>query len=186
MLLLIPILLSCGERVNTPGLYNIDSLVSAQVKELAGSNATLYKSATIGTITDSSSYQPADSAWNSELEIFRQLDVVNKPVNRSNYIIDDGLYDVRSNLTVKAISATGNYPVRYIRIFYNETSARPRKIEALYQDKNILSETSRLLTMEFQQVDNKNLLTAYSIRGGQQMLFGDTVAYQVEAKIVLD
>ena len=84
------ILCACGEKVKTTGLYNIDSLVSAQVVMLAESNATLQKSATIGANLDSSVYVPGDSAWNTELAIFRQLNVINKPVNRSNYIVDDG------------------------------------------------------------------------------------------------
>jgi hypothetical protein len=178
---------SCSHEVKTTKLFHIDSLLNAQVQVLADSKATLEKQATIGSASDHSAYTPADTtAWNRELEIFRQLRVINKPINRTNYIVDDGLFDPHSNLTVKAFSAIENMPVRYIRVFYQDSVQRPRKIEALYQDENPLSKSGRLLTMEFQQAGNKSILSSYSITGGQKIIFGDTVVFDIKGKIVFD
>jgi hypothetical protein len=168
-------------------MYNIDSLVLSQVQYLSDKKATLHKSAIIGLQQDDSVFTPEDTlAWKNELDIFRQLDVINKPINRDGYIIDDDLFDPSSNLTVKAFSAIENLPVRYLRIFYQESIHKPRKVEALYDDKNALYKSGRILLMEFHQIDNKTILTSYSISGGQKMIMADTVTFLIKGKIVID
>jgi hypothetical protein len=184
---LLILLFSCGKKSKVVPMYNIDSLVLAQVKNLAAERATLHKSAVIGLQKDDSVFTPSDtSAWLNELDIFRQLDVINRPINRDNYIIDDGLFDPSSNLTVKAFSAVENLPVRYLRIFYQESIHKPRKIEALYDDQNALYKSGRSLLMEFNQVNNKTVLTAYTISGGQKMIMGDSVTFLIKGNIVVD
>lgn len=184
------VILSCStEKREATSLYNIDSLVSSQIRHLNEQRATLLKEARIGSQQDNTVYRPKDTlAWSTEFEIFRELNAINKPINRDNYIIDDGLFDPSSNLTVKAFSLKENLnlPVKYIRIFYLNSLQRPRKIEALYNDKNLLSASSRLLTMEFNQINNKNMLTAYAIQGGQKMILGDSVSFLIKGKIVID
>jgi hypothetical protein len=181
------VVFSCGDQTDSVMLLNVDSLLNEQVDHLTKAKAKLVKHATFGSVTDDSTYIPADTtAWSAELAVFRQLHVINKPINRKNYLVDDGLFDVHSNLTVKAFSALEELPVRYIRIFYNESVHKPRRIEALYRDENQLSKSGRLITLEFQQINNQTLLTAYSIAGGQKIIFGDTVVFDVKAKIVLD
>lgn len=177
--------LSCRQKQVTGKLFDIDSVVTEQVYALSDLQAKLHKQAVIGSVTGDTLYTPPDTtSWNLELNIFRQLQMINKPVNRGRYLVDDGLFDPHSNLTVKAISAKADLPVRYIRIFYQESIAKPRKIEASYRDENSLSKAGRLLSMEFQQVNNRSILTAYSIEGGQKMIFGDTVTFDVRGKIV--
>jgi hypothetical protein len=183
---LLLLICSCNRRAEVATLYNIDSLVSAQVDYLSSKKATLYKTASIGREKDDSVYVPKDTlAWKNELDIFRQLHVINKPINRDYYIIDDGLFDPSSNLTVKAFSAIENLPVRYLRIFYQESIRKPRKIEALFHDQNELYKSGRLLIMEFQQINNKSVLTSYAIEGGQKMILSDTVAFLIKGKITI-
>lgn len=168
-------------------LYNIDSLVSAQVNFLTAEKARLYKSASIGTKQDDSTYTPIDtSAWKNELEIFTQLNVINRPSYKGNYLIHDGLFDPSSNLTVKAYSSTKDLPVKYLRIFYQESLQKPRKIEALYNDKNEMYTSARLLSMEFRQLNNKSILTSYSVQGGQHMILSDSVSFLIKGKIIID
>ena len=181
------LLFSCGKEPETKSLYNIDSLVNAQVSFLQSRDARLHKIAFISGQRDERFFSPSDSAaWSMELDIFRKLDLINKPVNQGSYIVDDGLYDPSSNLTVKAISAVENLPVKYVRIFYQEHLHKPRKIEALYDDQNALYKSGRVLTMGFQQINNKCVLTSYSVKGGQKMFIGDSVAFLVEGKIMID
>lgn len=180
-------LLSCNKKQDSAAFYNIDSLISIQIKYLTEAHADLDKEAVVGSNRDKTVYTPKDSAaWERELELFRQVHAINKPINRDNYIVDDGLTDIASNLTVKAFSCTKDLPVKYLRIFYQRSVREPRKIEALLDEKNVLYNSTRLLSMEFQQVNNKSILTYYSISGGQKMMVGDSVTFLITGKIGID
>ncbi|HYG02591.1 MAG TPA: hypothetical protein VD927_09100 [Chryseosolibacter sp.] len=168
-------------------LYNIDSLLNAQVNFLTQSKAKLEKNAIIGDETERQVYTPADStAWSHELEIFRKLNEINKPVSRGSYLVDDGLFDPASNLTVKAFSAVEDLPVKYVRISYSASVDKPRKIEALYDDRNQMYASGRLMTLEFHQIKDKSVLTSYSVEGGQKIILGDSVRYVIHGKITVD
>jgi hypothetical protein len=186
-LVVLLILPACQQNKTVSKLYNIDSLVNEQVKYLTARQAKLHKVATVGSVNDDSTYIPKDSArWNAELEIFRSLDAINKPVNQSNYLVDDNLFDPSSNLTVKAFSALTDLPVKYVRVFYQSALQKPRKIEALYDDKNALYKSGRVLTMNFQQIDNKTILTSYSIKGGQKMILSDTIGFEINGRVIVN
>jgi hypothetical protein len=174
---------SCTQPTETSNLYNIDSLVTEQIRLLATTKPTLEKHAVLGSGTDTLAYVPDSTQWNKELEIFRQLDLMNKPVNRAYYLVDDNLYDPGSNLTVKAFTALEPLPVRSVRVFYDTDIRQPRKIEAIYDEENTLYKSSKNLLLEFQQIDNKNLLTSYSIDGGQKMILSDSVTFSVKGRI---
>lgn len=178
---------SCEEKKAVTSLYNIDSLVMAQAQVLAGHQAKLQKVASIGGKQDDSVFIPRDTAvWNAELEIFRQLDIINKPINRAQYSVQDGLFDRSSNLTVREISTADDLPVRYFKIYYQSSLHKPRKIEAFYDDRNALYKSGRLLRMEFEQIHNKTILTSYAVEGGQKMMMGDSVAFIIKGKIIID
>jgi hypothetical protein len=160
--------------------------MTSQVGYLAKAKATVRKTATIGDKKDANTYIPADSmAWLKELGVFLELDALNKPINRDAYLVDDGLSDIRSNLSVKAFTAKRALPVKYFRVYYHQSPENLRRIEAEFNEVNSLFKSSRHLFMEFQEVHNKIVLTSYSIVGGQKMYLGDTVNYSVQAAITL-
>jgi hypothetical protein len=178
----------CAGKPKQTTLFNFDSLVSEQVSFLAAHHAKLHKRASINSINDDTVFSADTTVWKNELDIFRQLQVINKPVNGDNYVVEDGLFDPQSNLTVKAFSAKpeADLPVKYLRVFYQESLLKPRKIEALYDNKNPIYSSSRLLTLEFGHFKNKVVLTSYGIEGGQQMKMGDSVVFKIEGEIILD
>ena len=180
------LLSACNKKPVVGSMYNIDSLVTAQINFLSDNKARLEKTAFISGQKDDSVYVPSGRlAWKNELEIFSQLQAINKPINRDYYIIDDNLFDPSSNLTVKAFSAIEKLPVRYLRVFYQESIQKPRKIEALYHDENELYKSGRKLIMEFRQINNKSVLTSYMIEGGEKMLLGDTVSFFINGNIII-
>lgn len=177
------VIAACTKSKQTSKLYNIDSLLTQQVKALTLSKPKLEKHAILGNTTEKQEYVPDSAAWSRELDIFRQLEAINKPVNRSNYLVDDNLYDPGSNLTVKAFTALEPLPVRSLRVFYENDIQTPRKIEAVYDEENTLYKSSKNLLLEFQQINNKNVLTSYSIDGGQRMILSDSVTFSVKGRI---
>src|SRR5687767_7846911 len=78
--------ISCNKRIKEeerPSYFHIDSLVSSQVNLLASSQAMLQKEAFVKGKLDTITYVPKDTTeWNRELDIFRELKAINKPVNR--------------------------------------------------------------------------------------------------------
>jgi hypothetical protein len=173
----------CEKNTQTSKLFNIDSLVTNQVNLLSKSKPKLSKEAVLGNSHDQVEYIPDSAGWSKELDIFRQLEAMNKPINKTKYLIDDGLYDPGSNLTVKAFTSLEPLQVRSMRIYYDTDIQKPRKIEAIFDEENSLYESSKNLLLEFQQINNKNLLTYYSIDGGQKMILSDSVTFSVKGKI---
>jgi hypothetical protein len=187
ILLFFLVLASCEQARQPATFYPVDSLISDQVKYLSETRAGLFKEALLSGKTDTVTYVPKDTvAWLNELGIFRKLDMINKPVNKGNYLVNDGLFDPGSNLTVKAFTSLKKLPVVYLRIYYQGTIEKPRKIEALYDEANPLYQSARLLSMHFAQIDDKTVLTSYSIKGGQKMIFADSVAFYISGKILVD
>lgn len=177
----------CKRERQPASFFPIDSLVTVQIQQLTRMKAGLFKEAVLSGETDTITYVPNDTlAWVKELDIFRELDIINKPVNKGSYLVDDGLFDPGSNLTVKAFTSLKKLPVVYLKIYYQENIDKPRKIEALYDEGNFLYHSARQLSLHFQQVDNKTVLTSYAIKGGQKMIFGDSVAFYIKGQILVD
>jgi hypothetical protein len=178
---------SCNSEREPAAFYPIDSLLTGQIQHLTAMKAGLFKEAFLNGKTDTLSYIPKDTvAWVNELDIFRKLQIINKPANKGSYLVDDGLFDPESNLTVKAFTSVKKLPVVYLKVFYQGSIEKPRKIEALYDEANPLYESARLLSMHFQQIDNETVLTSYDIKGGQKMIFADSVVFYIKGKILVD
>lgn len=181
------LLSSCESEDHPVTFYPIDSLVSGQAEYLTSIQAALFKEALLRGKADTITYTPGDTvAWMKELDIFSRLAEINKPVNKTNYSVSDGLFDPGSNLTVKAFTSLRELPVVYLKVYYQGSLAKPRKIEALYDEDNLLYQSARLLSMHFQQVGNRTVLTYYSVKGGEKMLLGDSVAFYISGKILVD
>lgn len=191
--LLLATLFSCqtGKNKNV-ALYNADSLITTQVAFLSEHKARLHKITKLGDKESEAATVPKSvKDWENELDIFRELASVNKPVNRRLYAVERSS-DVKSNLEVKSFIGQPEpgkkkveMPVKYLKVFYQNTPDNIRKIEAQYDESNALYTGSRFLKMEFQQVYNKTVLTSYSITGGQKIFMGDSVSYDISAFVTI-
>jgi hypothetical protein len=177
---------SCStERRKAAGFYNMDSLVATQVDYLIAHNVTVNKKAALNNVEKITRTVPKSILdWQNELAIFSELDVINKPINKGAYKI--GNYaDNKSNLKVKSFETTENLPVKYLKVYYQQSLNKVRKIEAHYNESNSLYKSARLLTMQFEDIFDKTVLTSYSIIGGQKMFLDDSVQYNIDVSLIL-
>ena len=175
---------------NKPGeikyYYAVDSLLKNQTKFLSTSKAKLTKEAFIDGETESRSYVPkTDTAWQFELDVFAQLNDINKSTNVGKYRTARAVKDLNSNLLIYTIESTEKLPVSFLKVYYLDNLSNIRKIEGLYREESSLLTSSRHLAMEFQNINNKIVLTSYSIQGGQKMLLGDSVTFSVHGMVTL-
>ena len=117
---------SCESEKQPATFYAIDSLISGQINYLTEMKAGLFKEALLSGKTDTVRFTPADTVgWKKELDVFRKLDEINKPVNKGRYEVSDGLLDPSSNLTIKEFKSKEPLPVLYLKIYYQGNKETP-------------------------------------------------------------
>jgi hypothetical protein len=167
----------------TIGHFPIDSLLHAQAKLLTEVKATLIKKAQINGSEEALAFTPANTAaWMKELDIFRSLNTLNKPGYLSNYTVTEQA-DEKTNLTARNYAGNANLPVVWLTLRYQKVPRNIRSIEALYREESLLIKGSRLLVLEFQELNNKIILTSYSIEGGQEIFLGKPVEFSLSGTI---
>ncbi len=185
LLLFVGLVSSCQKQKVTMKRYlDMDSLVNAQVNYLSHSKSSLKKDATIGDKTSSSTTLLDSTGWSHELDVFRQLDLINRPIYRDVYKVKDGVKDSKSNLMVRSYEAPTDSPVPYLRLYYQDTPTRLKKLEALYQETNSLYGSHRKLEMHFDELNGKSYLKGYRIEGNQKMILSDSVHYTIHSEVV--
>lgn len=172
---------------NIPKAYfNFDSLINTQVALLMAGHAVVEKSAVIDGKEDHSVFKPDSAMWAHEMEMFRYLDVINRPVNVGAYAVTDQERDPNSNLLVKSLEATRPAQVRKMKFYYDSDPAKLRRIEAVVEEQTTLYATSRLFRMEFDNHGTDMLLSRYSITGVQKIILSDSVSFAIAAEIHYD
>ncbi|MEJ0031156.1 MAG: hypothetical protein WDO15_12610 [Bacteroidota bacterium] len=166
---------ACSEKqsVSTKTYYDIDSLVTLQIKSLQG--LQLHKSVEIDGKKEQTTFTPDSLQWAHELDIFRQLDQINKSSFRDAYVVTD-TKDVNSNLTVRELRANRPVPVSSVRFYYLGTPKDLKRIEASLMEENSLYVNERTMTIE--------LGKSYRIEGIQKMVMSDSVKFVVEGNVV--
>ena len=172
------------QKVNGKRYLDMDSLINEQVHYLMKSKASLKKEATIGDKKASASTLLDSAAWSHELDVFRQLDLINRPIYRGVYELKDGVKDARSNLLIRSYEAAANSPVPYLRLYYQNTPSRLKKLEALFQETNSLYGSKRRLEMYFDDTTGKPFVKGYLIEGDQKMILSDSVHYIIRSEVV--
>ncbi len=177
------LLTGCSERQSAARkpFYNLDSLVAFQVDHLKG-RYELNKLVEIDGKKEATRFVPDSAQWANELNIFRQIEQVNKAAFRDAYVVNESR-DTNSNLTVREIRAQGKAPVSMVRLFYLRDISDLRKIEATIQDDNALYVNTRRLTMEFEPANSIHLVQRYRIEGVQKMVMDDSVHFVIAGEI---
>lgn len=164
--------------------FDFDSLVNAQVGVLAEVHATLVKSVSLDGKVDQSSHATDSTLLAQELDVFRQLDLINKPLYRNTYEITDGEKDTQSNLIVRRYKAKTPAPIAFVTFYYHNDFTQIKKIESVYQETNSLYATKRQLQLEFDDSTGIIMLSKYRMTGSQKMILSDSVKFTIEASFM--
>lgn len=167
----------------TAELYDIDSLLHVQTHFLSEHAEGITKVSLLNGDDNTVFQKMTDSiGWKKEFEIFEAIDLINKPVNRSLYQVTMEA-DTKSNLKIRSISTTDDLPVRYLKLYFHSSPDKLKKIEASYQESNLLYRSARSLSISFDEIAGKPVITSYSISGGQKMFLDDSVQYDIKGHI---
>ena len=186
-LLLIVLMVSCKPPQNETGYYNIDSLIQVQATTLVDLHARLHKEAELNNNLSDTVFTPPDrEMWSRELAIFQDINMINRPIYSGSYTMETGQLDPSSNLTVRVFETTKDLPVVYLKTFYLDQPGKLRKLEAYYRQDGALMKSHRKFSMEFSDINNKSILTSYSIEGEQKMIAGDPVRFVIKGSIEIE
>jgi hypothetical protein len=159
--------------------FDFDSLVNRQVRELAAGNARWKKVSSLNEKTDTAIVQLDTAKWKNELDIFRQLDAINRGIFKGYYKVSEQK-DIHSNLTVRSYRFQKSQddklesPVPFVDFYFFNQFSDLRKIVSVYEESNLLFSSSRKLSMEFEEGQKKNLI-GYQVNGFQKMILADSV-----------
>ncbi len=171
------------EQKSNQKYFDFDRLIDDQISELSQRKRVLDKMADMEGSKSDTTFLPSSEGWYTELEIFRELENINKPAYRKAYSLTDSIKDTKSNLLIRRYAAPSE-PVSLIEFYYQIEFSRLKKIEACLAEKNLLYSTQRVLKMEFEEGEEGHpLLIRYSMEGFQKMFLRDTVRLSMLGEI---
>ena len=174
---------ACSQKkISADKYFDFDGLIDDQISQLSQRMRVLDKVADMGGLKSDTTFLPSGKGWESELEIFRELETINKPTYQKVYKVEDSMEDTKSNLKIRQYSSASS-PVTSVKFYYQNEFEKLKKIEANIVEKNLLYFNSRSLTMEFDEEDGKPLLIRYTMNGFQKMVFSEQVQFSVMGQI---
>lgn len=178
-------LCSCNEKKPLQSSYfNIDSLISTQTQQLAMKAASVSKTVAINDLEETLVMKPDSASWAHELGIFKQLEMLNKPIHAAVYGVTDGVKDSHSNLKLRIYHATQQVSIKEFKFYYQDRFEKLRRIEAASEESNALYLTERKFVLTFDNQPEGLALRHYAVSGFQKMILGDTVRFSLSAEII--
>ncbi|MBS1557307.1 MAG: hypothetical protein JST69_01165 [Bacteroidetes bacterium] len=170
------------EQKNKKIYFDFDSLMTAQVKNIKKNEIVLLKKTILNSLTDSLSLKPDSIQLKNEMEMFRQLDDINKPMYKGWYKIETK-EDVNSNLKVRTFTTNTKATVPFVKLFFNQKINRLKRIESSWAENNAMMNTQRFLMLEFEDHNDQPRLMHYRVTGHQKVIFSKSVSLAVEGWI---
>lgn len=175
--------IACGQQnaVYDKPFIDIDSLLNQQVHQLVAQQARLHKTTEAGGTPGEKTWLPDSLQWAAEMEVFRQLDDVNRPGVTRQYAIV-GKKDSLSNLQVVMYQAP-DAPLTELALYFLPRPRQLKKIAARLQRSNPLFTASRAVALEFDHWQGQPRLARYHVQGFQKMVLGDSITYQISGTV---
>ncbi len=122
------------EKQPTVKFFDFQGLIDEQVRQLSQHGRALDKTSQVKDTHSDSTYVPTQDDWAAELELFIQLENINKPSFKSGYQIKDPVKDTKSNLKIREYISE-KAPIRSVKFYYHENFAQLKKIEATVREE---------------------------------------------------
>jgi len=143
-------------------ILNIDSLLNTQAKLL--DKVSLDKTLKVG---ESEFKTQVSAPLKSELEPFREISQINRPIYQSNYQVTVHP-DTQSNLTIKEYRAKNYAPVKLLRLFYLDNLSQLKRLEATLTTEDFYQSSEKNLSLDFSLLGDTLRLESFSISGSQR------------------
>ncbi|HQQ98280.1 MAG TPA: hypothetical protein PLX35_13510 [Cyclobacteriaceae bacterium] len=167
--------------IHTEKILDVRGMIDQQVDQLSSQQRHLTKVAVMDQNQSDSTFLPTRSIWARELEIFLELELINKPAYKNTYALQDSIDDPSSNLYIRQYAAQGA-PIPLIRLFYRDKD-HLKRLEAIMQETNLLYSTERKLTLEFDEEYKQAVLSQYRIEGFEKMAGSDTIRFNIQGQV---
>ncbi|MCX8491207.1 MAG: hypothetical protein ORN54_09080 [Cyclobacteriaceae bacterium] len=162
--------------------FDFDSLVNIQISYLANRKDSVHKTASIDGKKGLSSFLADSVQLAHEWDVFRQLDVINKPTYKGHYIVTEEK-DSKSNLTIRRYTCDIKSSVPVVLFYFQNDLLNLRRIESQYIEQNALYFTTRQLTLSLDGAKGQIYVYDYAIKGVQKMILSDSVQFSIHAYI---
>lgn len=159
--------------------FDVEELLAANAEELLQREVKLAKVASFDGEVEKTAVLLDSAAVIRELDVFRDADI-NKPE-----FVDSYRKEVAQESGMQVLSYIAEdkeeLNVNYLRIYMDAETEEVGRLEALFSNKNILYNSTRLLKVKFGEVGEAQLPLSYTIEGVQKMIFSDPAKYTIKA-----
>lgn len=183
------LLISCqGERQEGPDAFideyfNVRALLAENLEQLLRREVVVMeKIASFSGEVEKTTVRLDSLGLAEEFDVFTELDI-NKPEFSERYIESREEADGQVVIIYEADDKE-SLNVNYLKVYKDTSSGQVSQIEALFSNKNVLYNSTRLLNLYFGMVEGEHLPLGYIIEGNQKMIFSDPEKYSIQADFV--
>lgn len=162
--------------------FDVKGLLAEKREQLIPMEVLLEKKASFAGEVEKTTIRLDSLALKEEFDVFREVDI-NKPVLVGRYFEKNEVEDGKEVILYEADDKE-SLNVNYLKIVKDTSSDRIEQIEALFSNRNVLYNSTRLVTLYFDQVKEQVLPQRYTIKGSQKMIFSDKENYSIEANFI--
>lgn len=162
--------------------YDVQGLLAANEEALRQMDVRLQKRASFAGEVEESAIGLDSAALAEELDVFREVDI-NKPVLSGRYHTTTSLVDGRELITYEADDKEA-LNVNYLKIYRNAENGVVERMEALFSNKNMLYNSTRMLSLQYREVNGRMLPHYYTVEGVQKMIFSEQEEYEIKAEFI--
>jgi hypothetical protein len=163
-------------------VVDIDGIIDGQLAMLEQRRPALAKEATVNAFKSVKTFSPTREDWISELEVFRNLGMVNQRVYADGYVSAGPFDDPFSNLLIRQ-HENRDAPVKVVKLYYQDVPEHIRKIEGEIEESTLLSKAHHKVILWFEEQSGELSLNRYKITGYQKTAWRDTVHFEVLGNI---